>query len=159
ELERLQAENRRLTEIAQAQFKPSPQPQPQFQPPPEPVNAAEFDRQVQERVDRTILNDRANQLDNSLKTDFAEDYETVIGNFQNVSNSMRVMFEDIVATGEGPYVAITIGKDPARIQQLRDMPAAQRRMASLRVAMDKPKATGEPQPPIVNRPSAAPPPP
>ncbi len=160
--ERLEAENRRLTELAQATMRregqPAEPPTPRY-PQPEP-NDVDFERRIEQKVGERILNDRAAQLDAALQQNFAEDYSTIIDNFRNIQNSMRLMFEDIVATGEGAYVAATIGKDPNRIQKLRDMPEAQRRMALLKVALEKPNPTDEvPAKPDTARPSAAPPPP
>ncbi len=157
--ERVEAENRRLTELAQATMRRDGQTAEPSPSQPVPINNADLERQVELRVQERIVNDRAGQLDAALQRDFAEDYSAIIDNFRNIQNSMRLMFDDIVATGEGAYVAATIGKDPNRIQKLRDMPEAQRRMALLKVALEKPTATPETPKVETTRPSAAPPPP
>lgn len=169
ELQRVQDENRRmqqLLEAAQRRGEPPPARHDFDQRPPgqepqvvPPRPDSDFDQKVQQAVQARITADKAAQLDAALRTNFAEDYPAIVNNFGNVQNSIQLMFEDIVETGEGAYVAATIGKNPAEIQRLRDMPPAQRRMALLRIALDKPKPTAEPPKPVTTRPSDAPPPP
>ncbi len=159
--ERLEAENRRLTELAQATMRREGQaaepPTPRL-PHPEPIDT-DVERRIQQQVTERLTNQQAAQLDADLRRDFAEDYKTILENFGNVGNSMSVMFQDIIATGEGPYVTSVIGRDPYRLQQLRDMPQPQRLAALVRIGMEKPVATPETPKVETTRPSAAPPPP
>jgi hypothetical protein len=157
EVERMRAEHARMVEMTAAATRPEQGSTPPQQPP--PANAADFDRAVNDRAAQMAAQDRVKQLDVALQRDFAEDYRRIVENFGNITNSVNMLFGDMMATGEGPYVAATIGKDPTKIQQLRDMPDAERRMALMRIALEKPKATAEPAKSAIPKPSEAPPPP
>ncbi len=157
--ERLEAENRRLTELAQATFRresPPAEPTPRQ---PQPELPVDVERQIQQGVEERLTNQQAAQLDAELRRDFAEEYKTVLENFGNVGNSMQVMFKDIMATGDGAYVTSVIGKDPYRLRELRDMPQVMRLAALLRISAEKPAATPEAPKVEPSRPSTAPPPP
>ena len=164
EAERLRDENRRLQELARAASSLQP-PEPPVAtsgyaaPPPPPSSSADFDRKVTEQVEQRLRQDKSQQLDEELRKNYAEDYTKILQNFGDIQGSMPLMFNDIMATDDPAYVTYMIGKDPEKLQQLRDM-LPQRRIAALvKIAMEKPKATEEPAKPAVAKPSGAPPPP
>lgn len=165
EAQRLKDENERLAQLARAASDRQPPPasqnldQPPSVPPVAP-NEVDFEKRVTERVEQRLVLDRAAQLDESLRKTYPQDYQKVLENFSNIQGSMQLMFNDIMATDDPAYVAYAVGKDPERIQQLRDMLPHRRIAALVKIAMEKPQATpeaGTAPPPA--RPSAAPPPP
>ncbi len=166
EAERLRDENRRLQELARAasSMQPPERPEPPAAPsgyvaPSPPPSSADFDRKVTEQVEQRLRQDKSQQLDEELRKNYAEDYSKILQNFGDIQGSMPLMFNDIMATDDPAYVTYMIGKDPERLQQLRDM-LPQRRIAALvKIALEKPKPTEEPAKPAVARPSGAPPPP
>jgi hypothetical protein len=100
------------------------------------------------------FNVEVKQLGERVAKDYEKDWPVVTSNLQQQGGVPEDVMSAILATDEPAYVLVEVGKNPAKFQEILDMPLHKRQNALLKIALGKPAARAAPV-----RPSGAPNPP
>jgi hypothetical protein len=154
-LRTLEAENVRLRDLAAAAGRHEP---PAATPPATPPSAPATDAVIAQRVEQELFNRQVKDLESKLRQDHPNDLQSVLENFGRLGlsgDALVGVMTQVLATDDPAYVLVTLGKDPAKLQDALDMTPAKRQATMIKIGMEK--AATPVAPP--NRPSDAPPPP
>jgi hypothetical protein len=98
-------------------------------------------------------------MQETIRANYAKEWPEVFDNLQKLGGVSNDLMDAILATDDPAYVLITLGKDPAKVQDMVDMPSARRQAALIKIALEKTAKSAEPPKTPAKRPSGAPPPP